>query len=205
MSTAHKTDRSLVDVEFEAQKEEKEYSDRNHPDIQKFKEQVLAATEHANEGDVLSFSLDEARFSSSCFDETIGAAVKKAATEKTKKLPDRFIVTVDPEGQNWWDADAALRKASSEINAKLVCVWRGPGGITKLIGPVDEKAEATYEFVSQRGKEGATTRELSEAQDISIQAASNRMSRTAKIGLIRRVKQESVGRGGTQHVYLAVE
>lgn len=203
MSTALRTDKSSLNVEFEAQK--KEYSDRDHPDIQRFKSQVLKATEQASEGEVLYFSLDEARLSSSCFDETIGEAIEKVAARRANKLPDRFIVAVDPEGENWWDADAALRKASSEINAKLVCVWRGPEGATRIIGPADDKARATYEFVSRCGGEGATTRDLSEARDISIQAASNRMSRTARIGLIRRVKQESVSRGGTQHVYLAVE
>lgn len=205
MATATKPDHKSSTVEFEARKDEKEYSDRDHRDIQRFREQILKAVEPAHEGEVLYFSLGDASFSSSCIDETIGAAIREVTAEKSKKHPDRFIVMVDPEGENWWDADAALRKASDDLNTKLVCVWRGPGGTIKLIGPVDEKAEATYEFVARMGKEGATTRDLAEARDISIQAASNRMSRAARAGLIRRVKQESVSKGGTQHVYLAVE
>lgn len=198
--------RSPVDAMFKARqkKGDTEYSDREHPDVQRFKKSVLEALGKAQEGAVLRFSLGGALLSSSCFAETIGTALKRIATERRGKLPGRFVVADDPTGENWWDADAALRKMSSDENLKLVCVWRGPGDAVRLLGPVDEQAQATYDFVAGCGEEGATTRELAEVQDISIQAASNRMSRTAEIGLIRRVKRESVSGGGTQHVYVAV-
>jgi hypothetical protein len=193
-----------IDVKFNVSSGSEEYSDRSHKDVQRFREQILEALNELREGGILHVSLGRARLSSSCFDESVGKGIRKVARGSLNSLPHHHVVTIDPTGENWWDADAALRKASEAERLKLVCLWRGRDDDTTLVGPVDEQSKSTYEFVSKRGSTGATTRVLAQSQDISIQAASNRMSRTAKLGIIRRVKRESAEGGGTQYVYVAV-
>ena len=193
-------------IKFEAKKAS--YANREAPEVQRFKQVLLSVMDESEEEITVYASLEGARLSAGCIDETIGAALKEVVKERVLKRDPitKHLLALDEEYINEWDADAALKKASKDFGHKLVCVWRGSPEAVSLVGDVDEQVESTYNFVlnCENGEE-ATTRKLANHYDLSIQAASNRMSRAAQLGIIRKEKGETVRGGGRQNVYKPVK
>jgi hypothetical protein len=151
-------------------------------------------------GTVVPVSLKGTTLVASCLAALLTPVLTAIATGRIR---DRYIVVWDPDERNEWDADAALKKQSSRLGTKLVCVWRS-GGRVNIVGPVDEQVNGTYKF-SLSYKEGVTSRQLAEAAGITIQAASNRLAKAAAQGLVYRGDQESVPGGGVQHLFVPVK
>lgn len=169
-----------------------------------FQKELLSALEHAAPGTVIPISYEGITLSASCQAATIGLALLEIVKGTYE---DRFITVLDPDGTNDWDADAGLKKESARTQQKLVCVWHGPADKISLQGAVDPQVEATYAFVAKEAEahEGATARLFAEREGITIQAASNRMSKAAKLGLIYKSEEISVEGGGKQHIYVPIE
>lgn len=172
--------------------------------IVRFQRAILSALSKARAGTVIPISYQGVVLTASCQAATLGKALLEIVRGT---FPDRFLTVHDPDGTNDWDADAALKKLSTKPEEKLVCTWHGPEGTTRLVGAVHPQIEATYRFVCAEFEVhgGATARSFAEKEGISIQAASNRMSSTSKLGLIYRAEETSVEGGGKQHVYVPIE
>jgi len=191
-------------VEF-PQGERNTYTLREDDAVEKYREDLLQEIREAGDNEVVYADLGGVTLGSSCIDETIVPALKeirRSLLDKSKSR--RYMVIRDPAGRSDWDADAALRKASEETGSKLIVVWKTDQQV-ELLGPVDEQVRATYEFLQDRPGHEATTREMADAYDITIQAANNRMNRAVKAGIVRKISRKSVQGGGTQNVYVSVE
>lgn len=189
-------------------KEYGSHSDREDPAVQEFKNMLLDALEEIQDGGTICADLSDVKFSASCIHETIGAVLEKVIQDRLLKktqLP-KYVVGIDADGNNAWDADAALEKASRDFGHKLVCVWKSEPEQVELLGEVDEQVQSTYDFVLDcESKGGATTRQLADHYGISIQAAGNRLSKTAELGIVRKCTGESVSGGGRQNVYRPIK
>ena len=179
------------------------YSDPDDVDVMSLRERLLSVLAEAEEGTVIPLSLAGTVLSASCHARLLGPALRKVASGEA---PGRYVVVDDPGGENDWDADAALRKLSSDGPTKLVCVWNTGGDRPLLVGDVDRGVKETYDFVYDREQEGcaATTRELAEAYGMRIQAASNRVTKAASLGVVRTVEERPAEGGGVQRLLVPV-
>lgn len=165
------------------------------------RDRLESAIVSAPAGSVVPLSLDGIELSASCVAALLGPVITKIVD---RAFDGRYVVGVDPSAKNRWDADAGLVKESHRTNKKLVCVWRTGDGV-ELLGDVDDQVRATYDFVVDRGGRGATARELADHENLSIQAASNRLSKAHKLGIIHKATRRSVsGSGGSENVYIPV-
>jgi hypothetical protein len=166
--------------------------------------EVESALLNAPENSVVPVLFSGFELSASCFAALLGELLYKMMSGD---FADRYLVGIDEDGRNLWDADAGLAKESSRLGAKLVCVWRMATGL-QLIGEVDPQVRQTYEFVADAGSLGATARDLADhdaGHELSIQAASNRLAKAHRLRVIHKVKRQPVsGTGGTEYVFLAV-
>ena len=129
-----------------------------------------------------------------------------------------YLVGYDPERDNLWDADAALRKLTALWTKKpeaktlpkvtYLMPWRVSGPETVLAGGAEVAVLETYQYVTT--VDGANSTEYAEStagrtKPLSTQAASNRLSRVADLGLIHPAYREPTpGGGGVRWVYEAV-
>lgn len=181
----------------------KVYSAPDDPAVLQYRDTLLDCVRNAPESTVIPLQLKGKVLAASCHAVVLGPALKKVTLGE---CPGRFIVVHDPDGKNDWDADAALRKASEDEGVKLLCVWIGSSGEPQLVGAVDSAVQDTYLFVLTCARSGksATARVLAEEKGIRIQAASNRMSKAASLGVIHAVQEEPAEGGGTQRIYVPV-
>lgn len=173
-------------------------------EVERTADQLLVRLETAPEGSLVPVILEEGMLTASCLAAILVPSLDRITTGK---LPGRFIVLVDPEERHEFEADSALVRQSERLGGKFVCVWRGREGDAGLLGPVDSQVQLTYEFVLKRSAltGGVTARDLAEHFQLKIQAASNRLAKSAELGLVFRANRESVAGGGAQHVYLPVK
>ena len=174
------------------------YTDPEAPPVQQARGELLKKLQASAEGSVVPLSLEGVELSASCIAAILGPILRAIVD---KHVEGRFVVVRDPTGRNMWDADAGLHKESGRTSRKLVCVWRGIQDVPELVGPVDDQVEATYEFVLRGWNRHE---ELATARALSIQAASNRLSKAATLGLLYSPEREAVPGGGAQYVYLPV-
>jgi len=121
------------------------------------------------------------------------------------EYPGRYLVVGDGEGQNVWDADAALKKESDARGQSLALAWRVGTEARTLVGRVDPLIRDTYEFVSSASSPSdATARKLAEIRNVTVQAASNRLSRVSRLGLAHAIGRVSAAGGGSQYIYIVV-
>jgi hypothetical protein len=179
------------------------YSDPDDADVMNLRERLLSVLTEAEEGTVIPLSLKGTMLSASCHARLLGPALRMVASGEA---PGRYVVVEDPGGANDWDADAALRKLSADGPTKLVCVWNTGGDRPLLVGDVDRGVKETYDFVYDREQKGsaATTRELAEAYGMRIQAASNRVTKAASLGVVRTVEERPAEGGGVQRLLVPV-
>lgn len=176
-------------------------TDQDAEAIRSARERLQAALTAAPPGSVVPLSLDRLELSASCIAALLGPVIAEIVDGSYK---GRYVIGVDPSGKNQWDADAGLVKESHRTDRKLVCVWR-TGDRIDLLGDVDNQVRVTYSFVAERGERGATARELANHENLSIQAASNRLSKAHKLGVIHKATRRSVsGSGGAENVYIPV-
>ena len=175
------------------------FSFPDDPDVVRLRDRLLSVMSEAQEGTIVPLHLGECILNASCHAAVLGPVLEGVATGR---FSGRYLVVHDPAGQNDWDADAALRKVSAHGRAKLVCVWETGDESPRLIGDVDPGVDETYRYVltSETSGQPATTRGLAEMFNLKIQAASNRMTRAATLGVIRPSAEAS----GTDRAYLAV-
>ena len=180
------------------------FTDPEAPAVQAARSTILQRLQSSDEGSIVPLSLDGVELSASCI-AAILSPILTAIIEK--HVEGRYIVVADPASRNMWDADAGLQKESGRLGRKLVCVWQINGQTFDLVGAVDEQVDETYKFVLDtwmKHEEGATARALAEHFDVSIQAASNRLSKAGNLGLLYPADREAVAGGGSQYVYLPV-
>ena len=122
------------------------------------------------------------------------------------EIEDRYIAVYDPSGENEWEADAALKRQSEE-GSKLICVWAQSEGRPKLVGSVDKQVQHTYNFVWECmvANRVSTAREMAEANGLTIQAASNRLSKANELGVIIVESVDPIAGGGVQKIYRPVQ
>ena len=146
----------------------------------------------------------EAPLSASAHARVLGRALRMVAGGE---CPGRYVVVDDVAKENGYDAEAALEKESRSSKLKLVCVWREPGQIPRLIGAVDSKVADTYRLAQERwrGGESTTARDLAEAEGVSIQSASNRMAKASSLGILCQIDESSPDGGGVQRVFVPIE
>lgn len=177
-------------------------TDPDAPQIVAAREALLDEIRSAPEGSVVPLSLDGIALSASCAAAVLVPALSEIVLGHVR---GRFVLVEDPSGRNKWDGDAGLRKESERLGRKLVCVWQTKE--TDLAGAVDPQVRSTYEFVLGKwrtGGDGATARELAEHFEVSIQAASNRLSKAVGLGLLFDADRETVSGGGAQYVFVPV-
>lgn len=180
------------------------YTDPESPGIQAARSELVERLYGAAPNTVVPLDLDGVELSASCIAALLGPVLNAIVQ---KHLDAKFVVVLDAAGRNAWDGDAGLRKESDRLGQKLVCVWISKDRAPALLGPADEQVKATYEFACgswDRNHGGSTARDLAEAARISIQAASNRLSRAASLGLLCAVDREPVEGGGAQYVFVPV-
>ena len=181
------------------------YSDPDDAAVLDLRARLLDVLGEAEEDTVIPVSVAGSALSASCWARLLSDALKGIATGA---YPGRYVVLQDLDAGNDWDADAALRKVSSDGPTKLVCVWRAGDGRPRLIGDVDRAVRETYDFVVNREAAGspATARELAEAHQMRIQAASNRITKSATLGVVRTMEERpKEGPGGPRRLVLAVQ
>jgi hypothetical protein len=179
-------------------------SDPDSPELHELVDRVLERLRSVDEGAVVSILFAEVALTASCLAVVLTPVLLAI---HRGEIRNRYFRVIDNTGRNEWDADAALRKQSARLMTKLACVWRSDtGSLCEVVGPVDEQVAATYRFVFERCAiaGGARTRDLAEAENITIQAASNRFAKAATQGLLHRAETVSVPGGGVQHLYVAV-
>lgn len=176
----------------------------DHASIRGARADILERLQRAGSGTVVPVSLEGIELSASCHAALFGPVLEAIVRGS---YPGRFVVAVDPGARNEWDADAAMRKYSETVGEKLVCVWDRTDRCV-LVGSVDTQVRATYDFVTeiwQRTGEGATARELADMFQLTIQAASNRLTKAAGLGIVYSADVESVMGGGRQNRYVPVQ
>jgi hypothetical protein len=179
-------------------------SDPDSPELHALVDQVLDRLRTVDEGSVVSILFAEATLTASCLAVVLTPVLLAI---HRGEIRNRYFRVIDSTGRNEWDADAALRKQSARLMTKLACVWRSDAGsLCEVVGPIDEQVAATYKFVFDHCAVagGAKTRDLAEAENITIQAASNRFAKAAAQGLLHKAETISVAGGGVQHLYVAV-
>ena len=171
--------------------------------VQRLADDLATWLEEAEPQTVVRVRLD-APLSASAHARVLGRALRKVAGGE---CPGRYLVVEDPSQENDYDAEAALEKESRTARLKLVCVWREPDHLPRLIGAVDPKVNDTYTLAQKRWAQGepTTARDLAEAEGTSIQSASNRMAKAADLGLLCQVDQSSPDGGGVQRVFVPIE
>lgn len=180
------------------------YTDPEAPAIQEAQRELIDRLADAAPGSVVPLLLTNVELSASCIAKLLGAALTAIVQ---KHVQEKFVVVEDPTGRSAWDGDAGLRKESERRRVKLVCVWSGRGGTLELVGAADEQVRNTYNFVLRhwsRHRDVSTARDLAEAEGVSIQAASNRLSKAASLGLLYAADKEPVAGGGSQYVFVPV-
>lgn len=180
------------------------YTDPEVAAIQNVRSELLEKLHDAPAGSIAPLDLNGVQLSASCIAAVLGPVLIALAYGH---LARKFVIVLDPTGRNAWDADAGLRKESDRVGHKLVCVWQGKRRLPDLVGPVDEQVKATYGFVLEtwiKAHDGATARDLAESAGVSIQAASNRLSKAASLGLLFASDREAVSGGGAQYVFVPV-
>lgn len=191
--------------EIEAVRLQGHYLDRDDEDIQEARTQLLRKLSSASPGTVVRLDLSEARLRSSCVAEILGPALEGVVRGKYE---GRYVVVLDEGDRHSFEMDAALKKESDLRGEKLVSVRRTDERTVELLGPVDSQVDRTYEFVRRQcdRPEGATARAyVKEDPGISIQAASNRLTKAAKMGLIHAAERVPVPGGGSQRRYVPVQ
>jgi len=85
---------------------------------------------------------------------------------------------------------------------ELACVYVKPNSEIEILGKISEELKKTYYIAVGKGK--ITARdilELENADNISISAASNRLTRLKELSLLIKTNDEIVNGGGRQYVY----
>ena len=181
------------------------YIRSDEPAIQAARNQLVERLDEAPPGSVVPLSFELVEVSASCIAFLLGSVLAAIAE---RHLEGKFVVGWDPRNRNEWDADAGLKKESEEKGRKLIAVWEASEASPVLVGPVDEQVKVTYEFACERaGRDefGTTARDLAKHYGLSIQAASNRLTKASSLGLLYAVDRESVAGGGSQYVYVPVK
>ena len=179
------------------------FSDPDDPAVTELRDRLLGVLDGAGAGTTVPVSFSGKALSGSCLAVVLSEALQRITKGR---YPDRYVVVHDPKGGNAWDADAALRKVSTDTKSKLVCVWDTGASRPTLVGDVDRIVQKTYDFILDSENAGgpSTTRELAEATKMRIQAASNRVSKAIALGIVRTVEEQPAEGGGVQRVLLAV-
>lgn len=180
-----------------------DHLDRDDQDVQEAKRQLRAKLASASPGTVVPLDVTGAWLRSSCLGEILGAALEGIVE---RSYEGRYIVVIDQDRRHDFELDAALEKESKERERKLVCVWRTGDGDSSLVGQVDPQVARTYEFVLDQwaAPDGATARAYAEEEGIKIQAAGNRLSKAASLGVIHPADRVPVSGGGSQWLYVPV-
>lgn len=181
-----------------------EYFDRDDEDVQEAKRRLQAKLAGASPGTVVPVDLTGAWLRSSCLGEILGGALEGIVEGNYE---GRYVVVLDKDRRHDFELDAALEKESKNRGRKLTCVCRtGDRGSTP-VGQVDPQVERTYEFVLHgwNTPDGATARAYAEAEGIKIQAAGNRLSKAASLGVIHPAERVPVSGGGSQWLYVPVQ
>lgn len=177
------------------------YTNPKAPEIRQAGQDLLESLSDASTGSIVPLSLSNVELSASCIAAILVPALNGILDGKYE---GRFVTCLDPQGQNAWDADAALKKESEQANKKLVCVIVGKNDSVDLIGPVDEHVKSTFEFAEER-HDGFTARDLADYCRITIQAAGNRIAKVAALGLLFSSRREPVAGGGTQSFFVPID
>ncbi|HSW28002.1 MAG TPA: hypothetical protein VLH75_00795 [Longimicrobiales bacterium] len=173
--------------------------------------ELLGELQGGERGDVFGLDVSKVRLRASQLALVLKAPLLHIADRNPhskKQAPHlTYLVGIDPSAGSGWDADAALKTMSEERVRGFAMPWRSEEGTT-IVGRVDKLVADTYAFVLGQAN-GATTAGLvasarKQREPIRMQAASNRLSRTAGAGLIHAARREPNKGGGGHWVYLAV-
>ncbi len=85
-------------------------------------------------------------------------------------------------------------------NQAMLC--RDDSGRAKLLGRLHPQLEQTLRFAVEKGN--ITARDLANAQKIAINASSNRLTKLANLGLVKRSEEPAAGKGGKQYRYFSL-
>lgn len=181
-----------------------EYFDRNDEDVREAKRRLQAKLAGASPGTVVPVNITGGWLRSSCLGEILGGALQGIVDGNYE---GRYVVVLDPDRRHDFELDAAVEKESKDRGRKLVCVWRTGEGSSSLVGQVDPQVERTYQFVVDQwtAARGATARAYAEEEEMKIQAAGNRLSKAASLGVIHPAERVSVSGGGSQWLYVPVQ
>lgn len=174
--------------------------------LKRVKEEILRSLRGGSNGDLVVLDLEGARLRASQLRDILQEPLLEIVQRNLMATPPprrTYLVGLDPNGDNEWDATAALRMVSPQVGETLMMVWRVGGERPRLVGVHEDAVSETYSFVSQASS-GTTSRAYYEETGLSSQAASNRMSRATGLGLIHPIRSEPAPGGGVRSVYVAV-
>ena len=128
----------------------------------------------------------------SCADELFGKLLSRLAAD----LAGRYLVLTGLLPTARENVDAALKLR------KLACVSRMSGGEAEVLGEPPPELLETWKLARDRG--ALTVKDLVKEFDIATNAASNRLAKLARLGLIAKVRTEGMESGGRVFVYECV-
>jgi len=155
---------------------------------------ILESLERLGAGGLVVIDFDGVRVSSEAARQLLGRAIRRITSGE---LSDRFVIL--------WQLGASSYNTKVMLEGEgLTTVERlatSPGA--RLLGRFEPAVRETFDFVLST--ESTTAGEVKEALGLeSTAAATNRLTRLAKLALVRRIAERAIAGGGREFVYSAV-
>jgi DNA-binding transcriptional ArsR family regulator len=163
----------------------------SHAEADRIRGQLTTELKRIPSGTVLVFDPRRIESRASCFARILGEPLRLIAPGRGR-LAGRHIVLQGALGSNALDIALALEKES------VVAVVREPDG-PSLLGKVDRVLVETYAFLAKHDE--VTSKVLRDAFDLSITTANGRIEKLYRLGLLHRLREETLGAGGRRFVY----
>lgn len=161
------------------------------------REKILAYLEKEPIDIILPISFEKVDFMDYSFtDEMLCKLIRRIMSGE---LGERYIVVESLNESLKENIDVALRER------ELCCVYATDDNKNEILGKLSTPLRETYEYAIEQKK--ITTRDIFEVKKFkleNISAASNRLTRLEKLGLLHNNKDEVVGGGGRQFVFEAI-
>jgi len=126
-------------------------------------------------------------------DEMLGRIIRRISIGE---IAGRYIILESLSDSVRESINMALKER------ELVCVYVKSNLETEILGKISEELKSTYDAAVDKGK--ITARDVLEPENtdnISISAASNRLTKLKELGLLTKTNDEVVNGGGRQYVY----
>lgn len=162
------------------------------PEGARVREEVLRRLEKEASDIVLPLNFSKAKVVDFSFaDELICKILRRILSGD---LGEKYIILESLSDAHKENIGAALKERD------LVCIYIKPDGGAEILGKISEELKNTYSAAVSKGR--MTARDIMDLEGMeNISAASNRLSRLKDMGLLTKITDEIVIRGGRQYIY----